>query len=154
MTFYESLLFMTSINQSLIRFNIKTSNGKLKEIISSFSVHLILNKNDEIMSNSKTIQNLNESAALIIKYVKNYERDDLFIIGFKNTVFIINQSLLTSLQDSFFLINKDLPIYFLHDTKNAFNSSVKLQNEQFEIDDQNNKEIEAFKEHIIFQWQN
>lgn len=114
---------------------VKIANPQLNELVKNyFFIHI---SESFVFHHHEIIyQNIKESKFAIIKKCKNTSEnsdDQFFIIGFKQTIIIINQSLLFMLQD-FFSTNKNLTIYFLSNVKEIFNQKIQIPNKQIEND--------------------
>lgn len=78
------------------------------------------------------MQYFQESESIIINQITEKINEDIFfIVGFKKTIILINQSLISSIIP-FFQTNQNATIYLLGDTKDIFN--ITIQNTLIQCD--------------------
>lgn len=111
--------------------SIKILNKKLKIAIQNYSFIHVTN---EFNNNNEINQNIKESQIMI---VNSYEENDVqfFVIGFKKTIIIIEQTKLHYLRD-LLLYNKAILICFLFDAKNNFQDQINHKFDEIEIENQ------------------
>ena len=124
----------------------KTNNAKLDLIINNYDFHMVLEYFD-YNGNEKIYQNIKESRAIMIDFY-----NDFFIIGFKQTIIIIQKSSLSFIE-TLFKSNAKANIYFFANCQDSFNSFINVSNPKCEIDSLFIDEILSFKR-IIFLYKN
>ena len=94
--------------EGLIKFQIRSTNDKLNKVIKKYFLHHY-NEPFNIIQNQIIIHNIRESKFMIINNCIDQQKNIYFIIGFKNTLMIINLSLIQNLKP-LFSYNKELKI--------------------------------------------
>ena len=123
-------------------------NKELSEIFNSFSVFYVDNESFDFNSYANMKINLSESDAIIIQETEKYQNDNTFLICFKNTILLIKQFHLKTLQEPIFNISK-LPIFFLtRNTQNHFRENIKVQDDQNKTYDDFINEVNNFQKYI------
>ena len=103
----------------------------VRNIFQNYNFFYICSESFDI--NNQIIQeNLQNSKIIMINQYKEKDLNDIFfIINFKKTLIIINQSFLEILKPCFskyaFLL-----IYFLSNSKDIFNKKISIPNQQFD----------------------
>ena len=105
-------------------------------------------ENFNIDSNANMKTNLSQSEAIIIQVIERCQKDDIFLICFKNTIIIIEQFLLKTLQEQIFNFKK-LSIFFLtKDSQNHFRQNVQILDDQIKPYDDFKNEIDSLQNQI------
>ena len=103
----------------------KIRNQKLESHVISYEFLVICNQND-FDENIDFFSNIGKSEFIIVNHCeeKNGKKNiGYFFIGFKKTIIIIDQQLLSKL-NQFFKNNSNIKICFIPNTKNIFDKSV------------------------------
>ncbi|KAK8872100.1 hypothetical protein M9Y10_007859 [Tritrichomonas musculus] len=122
--------------------NIRIKNEILNDIIRNYSfIHFFEKIDLNSIQNKNIITNIKESRAIVINQDRNFQ---YFFICFKNTLIIIEQSLL-SLLDDVFMQNPNLFVFYLFEKKDIFRNQLidKYKNLSYHYN-----EIEKFYSHL------
>ena len=137
-------------NDYLINIDISANKINFNETIKSYSFYYILDSSFNFTSHQDIISNLDESEDFLIDlFLGKNQNDNFFVIGFKNTIIIIKEILISSLE-TFFSYKSKSKIYFIPKIKEKFNQQVSIENKQIEIDPIFLSEISNFKDQIKF----
>lgn len=138
-------------NLHSIEIHINTTNKKLTKTINDYSFYHIAQE-PNFNQNPNILQNIKKSECMIInRCVEEDSNSDYFIIGFNKTIIIIKRSLISFL-NQLFSVKQGIKIYFLSNTKDIYNASITIQNQQIEISENFINEIHNFDQYIqIFQ---
>ncbi|KAK8867178.1 hypothetical protein M9Y10_010154 [Tritrichomonas musculus] len=129
------------------RLETKANNAKLDLIINSYDFHMVSEYFD-YNGNEKIYQNIKESIAIMIGFY-----NDFFIIGFKQTIIIIQKSSLSFIE-TLFKSNAKANIYFFANCQDSFNSFINVSNPKCKIDSLFIDEILEFKRIFFYIYQN
>ena len=124
---------------------IETFNPNLKKVVVEYSFLYF----SELLSTDKNqiiFQNVKDSNVIVIDYHEEKTPkadDDHFIIGFKKTIIIINQSKLSNIKN-IFTNNQQIEFVFMSkNAKNAFDQSIDLKyKEATNLGDEKNFKVE------------
>ena len=139
----------SNCSENQIQIKLRASKEKLNKVLQKYSFYHITEINDLNFSHP-LVQNIQESAIIMINQCKEKHGDDeFFIIGFRNSLIIIKQTLISILKP-LFSFNQYSVIYFLPNAKDIFKQHVDIQNQQIESDSifQFNEELSNFNEFI------
>lgn len=120
--------------------NIK--NNKLYTVIQKYSFHHIL-EDLIIQGNENIYQKMNESKVIFINKFVYDEENSFLIIGFKETIIIVELNSL-SLLSTLFSNQSNLTICFLQNVKDIFSSQIKTKFQEIILDQNLKRHIKKF----------
>ena len=138
--------------QMFLKNNIKIQKEKLKTLILDY-VFFIASSQNDFEENENIFHNIKRSKVLIINHYQNQNENDKildFVIGFKNTVIIINQHLLYFFIYWVLKSNQTIQICFLNDTKNIFDQFINEHYNESLKENNFDKTFKVFNEEIRF----
>lgn len=132
--------FIYAFNEKTLKLKYKNMNSVIQEYtINIFTQNNCLNINYN--------QNFEESMEIMINSC-NINSNPHFIIGFKQTIIVIDQSSLSLLQ-KLFSISTNKHLYFLSDIKSIFDKFISVDYQYFFSDSKFDEEISSFNDHLI-----
>ena len=144
-----SMINILQINALLKNKTSIMSNDGLNKVVQNYTFYYFDTKLD-FNENDNIYQKIKESKVLIIGLCaekKSNFNHFYFIIGFKNTIICIKDSIITLLH-SYFSSNDSLTIYFLTNAKELFDHHIKIDYNEIKSSAVFEDEISQFNQYL------